>query len=314
MDRANNFVFSSLHNLSSRGLDSDEDIVSNVQGSLRSLGNRVLSSLECGENTAIRFDKKDSILTECFLQYMASCLGNLYVKTSQMTSDIDPKKNPPSAWLIDEAVTGNVDTSVREAADELWIIISNMGSDACGQLLGQAIVKGYDEIRSWISCFIVWSHISLHDPQLPSTAVTVESGYNQLRSYIKQLSQKYDIGDNNSCSSPQARSLGTQSAQFSEFLTAINFLADGIEIIISLNVKHTDMLSDKAGSRKTDGISNQLSDIRYSRSVAHPTCGTYTLVPLHCGHNGMPSSVEVSMISSLIQQKVIRSKFSYGSY
>lgn len=283
-------------------------VVDTVVGAARLLQRGLVSATGCDANTEGFSGTHNSILTECFVQHLAACMLDVYSKTTRQAKMNKSADDRDGDSLGRPALA--VDPAVREAADAVWTILVKVGADGCGQLLGQAVAKGYDEIRSWVCCFIVWSHISVHDPQLPASAVSVETGLYALKAQLSNMTDSYGPDKQKDCS-PSRSTAQDESPQLKAFVRVVKFLVDGMEILISLNGEHADLLSEYDDARP-DRSTDERNAIRYSRSAGHPTCGTHSLLPLHCGHNGMPAAGEISLLSALIKQKTKSS--SGGSY
>lgn len=286
--------------------DNAESIAYSLGSAIRLIRGGLSSVSRCSGELQIPFNTRNPILTESLVQHLAACMLDIHSKTTRATKN---KKSATKDKDTDEEHKGldsasvAFDNAVREAADDLWNILAKIGSDGCGQLLGHAIAKGYDEIRSWICCFIVWSHLSLHDPQLPSISISIETGIYAIKASLSRFADKCDKEGN----------LAGDPFQREEFVKVAKFLLDGMETMVSLNAKHTDLLSeyeDVNTVHTAKGVST-VNPVKYARSEAHPTCGTNTLLPLHCGHNGFPTPLEVGMLSALIKQKLSVSRGSY---
>lgn len=299
--------------------DHSDSVWNAVASAIQLIRRGAVSAVGCAVAGPMPRHEDGAILTECFVQHLAACLLDVHTKTTRYNKNKEQARNKRSEDNDDEldvhvdAHVVVVDSAVRDVADEMWVVIMKIGSDGCGQLLGHAVSKGFDEIRSWVCCFLVFSHITVHDPQLPDVAISLQTGFYALKAIANRLTEACDTDNSslNSLNSQQRKNKVGISAQVTEFCKVLAFLLDGFELLISLNSEHVDLLSEYESNAETDCRKVDKSGVRYSRSETHPTCGTTTLLPLHCGHNGLPTAAEVAMLVSLIKQKTGVSRGAY---
>jgi pimeloyl-ACP methyl ester carboxylesterase len=316
------------------------------------------------DGLAPRFSRQSPpLLTEDFTQCLAACL--MHMKSLAIRADRRLRRGKGSALkeslTVDEPAaeeaSGDQHSALVESDSQpnevispeislialrVWGILSKIGSDGSGQTLGAAASCGYDELRAWICSYLVFSHISVHDPALPAHHLDLTGGVEELKTALADFSIAMS-SDSTGLVTSELEEGRVQTSSFmqdsahdmldeaiksgskSDFSRAMECLIEGLEILIQFNRNFPNLLGleEHGGDISTPYTSSSTPapqstapanapiaslpgsvSVRYARSSKHPTCGTVTLLPVHCGHNGYPAPREVDVLSRLIRLKL----------
>ena len=139
-----------------------------------------------------------------------------------------------------------------------WLAIMRIDG-GFGQLLGASLSKGLDGTKSWIASYLVWNR---------NTSVFMKNGIKNAIDDLKALIER----------------LHPTELQ-DEY--AIHFI---IEALDCLYQKNNRFIQEGNASTK-DLLGGEVQQKALMDLLG-------TLIPLHCGHNGWPSELEMEMISS----------------
>ena len=178
---------------------------------------------------------------------------------------------------MEEFCSRNSEASHLSPVEKVWLIIARTDGE-CGQLLGQAVVEKYDGIRAWVLSYMV-RHIALFDT-LPATAAG--------RRNSSRKASGIDIAT--PVTSPAASPLDQQTNHFF-------FLCIALELF---QLKRNEICRHQHLPAAAGYRMDFLPRTPPNSSNMRPTIGR--LIPVHCGHNGWPSSDEMSQFSECFSE------------
>ena len=79
------------------------------------------------------------------------------------------------------------------AIEKVWVALLRIDGGN-GQLLGQVVGRGHDELRTWIACLLTFSHNSARDPSLPGGSRSMKEGLLEVKRVIKEQTIPMEIG------------------------------------------------------------------------------------------------------------------------
>jgi len=107
--------------------------------------------------------------------------------------------------------------------EKVWVVLGRTDG-GCGELLGQAVAKGYDGVRNWACCFLIWSARATPDVLLPRSRTDLKQTISSLRELMNNPTNELDDDP------------------------TLKFIIDGLEVLL-LRLEATKHLTDTMDSQ-----------------------------------------------------------------
>ena len=189
---------------------------------------------------------------------------------------------------------------------KVWLCLARLDGGS-GQLLCQAMRWGIDGIRAWLASYVIWSPSSGHDCFLPSNRVNFQRTISDLSCLIDQI-HPIELKNDSMVLFIKKALMCIESRQTHySHINALERIAMSNNDV-KINDDGADSLSNNFRLCQNVCINESILSlkslaIRDNSSINVKSKVGY-LIPLHCGHNGWPSSNEINLLITFIKSNI----------
>lgn len=221
-------------------------------------------------------------------------------------------QKPLNKWiLMEQYCSKSIQDKEMTLIEKIWLIIARTDGES-GQLLGQTISRGYEEIRAWVVSYIIWGAFSIpsltippnsnnlclselpSDTCLPKSRSNVQKTISELKYIVEQHHQNQINSSSSTSSSSSLVSDDLELNKYNELHDNILFILYSFEIflLIKNEVKNQNYQNLYF---KINSTNNLTTENNLQKKIGQ-------LISVHCGHNGWAHKDEISKLSECLSK------------